>query len=264
MAPRFDSPPSTPHSFSQPRPRPPRSPGRSAQIRAQNRRRAYLERHNSYFQSSEHELSDPLLYDFLIRRFQTPAEREAEGRAKGYARVLEGSLLRGEERLAKLRERTAGTGGSDYGDQDDDNDDGREDSDEGGDRTGVGSGAYGRGSRSGSGSAPLAANGETAGKRTTTMTTFSSLNAELMPPPKTREEGLAQWEAYLRDRFIRGEDDDFDYALVDDDDEYDVLDRVDREEAWFEEEDPEWATSGEEGERGKEKILRGETGIQDY
>ncbi|KAK4248699.1 hypothetical protein C7999DRAFT_40094 [Corynascus novoguineensis] len=192
MAPRFDSPPSTPHSFSQPRPRPPRSPGRSAQIRAQNRRRAYLERHNSYFQSSEHELSDPLLYDFLIRRFQTPAEREAEGRAKGYARVLEGSLLRGEERLAKLRERT------------------------------------------------------------------------LMPPPKTREEGLAQWEAYLRDRFIRGEDDDFDYALVDDDDEYDVLDRVDREEAWFEEEDPEWATSGEEGERGKEKILRGETGVQDY
>ena len=149
--------------------------------------------------------------------------------------MLEGSLLRGEERLAKLRERTAGTGGSDHGDQDDDNDDGREGSDEGGDRVDVGSGAYGRGSGSGSGSgsAPLAAEGETTGKRTTTMTTFSSLNAELMPPPKTREEGLAQWEAYLRDRFIRGEDDEFDYALVDDDDEFDVLDRVDREEAWY-------------------------------
>ncbi|KAL2183540.1 hypothetical protein L209DRAFT_694418 [Thermothelomyces heterothallicus CBS 203.75] len=192
MAPRFDSPPSTPDSFSQPRPRPPRSPGHSAQIRIQNRRRAYLERHESYFQSIEHELSDPLLYDFLIRRFQTPAEREAEGRAKGYARVLEGSLLRGEERLAKLREQT------------------------------------------------------------------------LVPPPRTREEGRAQWEEYLRDRFIRGEDDDFDYSLVDDNEEYDVFERVDREEAWFEDEEPQWATSDEEGEGGKEKILQGETGIQDF
>ncbi|AEO61079.1 hypothetical protein MYCTH_38152 [Thermothelomyces thermophilus ATCC 42464] len=192
MAPRFDSPPSTPDSFSQPRPRPPRSPGHSAQIRIQNRRRAYLERHESYFQSMEHELSDPLLYDFLIRRFQTPAEREAEGRAKGYARVLEGSLLRGEERLAKLREQT------------------------------------------------------------------------LVPPPRTREEGRAQWEEYLRDRFIRGEDDDFDYSLVDDNEEYDVFERVDREEAWFEDEEPQWATSDEEGGGGKEKILQGETGIQDF
>ncbi|KAJ4298418.1 hypothetical protein N0V88_003448 [Collariella sp. IMI 366227] len=90
MAPRFDSPPATPNSFSQPRPRPERSPGHSAQIRAQNRRREYLERNGGYFQSGEHELADPLLYDFLIRRFQTPAEREAEGKAKGYARVLEG------------------------------------------------------------------------------------------------------------------------------------------------------------------------------
>ncbi|KAK4039587.1 hypothetical protein C8A01DRAFT_16451 [Parachaetomium inaequale] len=192
MAPRFDSPPSTPHSFSRPRPRPPRSPGHSAQIRAQNRRRAYLEKHSDYFQSGEHELADPLLYDHLIRRFQTPAEREAEGRAKGYARVLEGSLLRGEERLAKLR-------------------------------------------------------GET-----------------LTPPPKTREEGRGQWEAYLRDRFIRGEDEDFDYAAVDEDEEYDVFEREEREEAWFEEEDPEWATSGEEGAGRADKVLLGETGVQDF
>ncbi|KAH6855322.1 hypothetical protein B0I37DRAFT_442181 [Chaetomium sp. MPI-CAGE-AT-0009] len=213
MAPRFDSSPSTPLSFSQPRPRPPRSPGRLAQIRAQNRRRAYLEKHSTYFESSEHELADPLLYDSLIRRFQTPSEREAEGRQKGYARVLEGSLLRGEERLAKLREQT-------------------------------------------------------------------HPNSIPHSPPKTRAEGRAQWESFLRDRFVRGEDADFDYAMVDGDDEYDVLEREAREEAWFEAEeagwvdsDPSWADSGGSGEeergeggreRGRERVLEGETGVQDF
>lgn len=57
MVPKFDSPPSTPNSFSQPRPRAPRSPGHLARIRVQNRRRAYLDRHAEYFQSSEHELA---------------------------------------------------------------------------------------------------------------------------------------------------------------------------------------------------------------
>ncbi|KAL2020478.1 hypothetical protein VTK56DRAFT_8363 [Thermocarpiscus australiensis] len=223
---------------------------------------------------------DPLLYDFLIRRFQTPAEREAEGRAKGYARVLEGSLLRGEERLARLRAQTGAAAGVGVG-------------------VGVGIGQSGAASTStstsvsnGAGpsldstSAAAAAGssrssnggggggGGSAGE-VTTGTTFSSLAAELSPPPKTKEEGRAQWEAFLRDRFIRGEDDDFDYAAVDEDDEYDVLEREEREEAWFEDEEPEWATTGSSsssgaeeergGERAKpERVLKGETGIQDF
>lgn len=32
----------------------------------------------------------------------------------------------------------------------------------------------------------------------------------------------------------------------------------------FEDEEPQWATSDEEGEGGKDKILQGETGIQDF
>ncbi|KAG7291502.1 hypothetical protein NEMBOFW57_001521 [Staphylotrichum longicolle] len=271
MAPLLESPPSTPHSSPQPRPRPPRSPGHSAQIRAQNRRRVYLERHHAYLQSSDHELADPLLYDFLIRRFQTPAEREAEGRSKGYARVLEGSLLRGEERLAKLREQTV-------------------------QRNGVEAGAgHGEGppppsrmsaARSNGGGGGGASSGpwrpteageeeeETEDAGVVTAAGFSSLNAELTPPPRTREEGRAQWEEFLRDRFIRGEDGDFEYARVDEDDEFDVLEREEREEAWFEEEDPGWAT-GNEGEGGggsgddegggrAEKVLHGETGVQDF
>ncbi|KAK0612354.1 hypothetical protein B0T17DRAFT_584115 [Bombardia bombarda] len=203
MSPRFDSPPASPYSFSRPRPRPPRSSSQSAAIRVQNRRREYLLRNPSYFASTEHELADPLLYDSLIRRFQTPAEREAEGRAKGYARVLEGSLMRGEERLAKLAAAAAATAERDA----------------------------------------------------------ATVVAE------TRKEGEEQWETYLRERFVRGGDEDFEYLRVDDDDEYDVLERMEQEEAWFDEEDPDWANrnGGGEGRRTRvERILQGETGVQDF
>ena len=46
--------------------------------------------------------TDPLLYDRLIRRFQTPAEREAEGRAKGYSGILEADLMRSEAKMEAL------------------------------------------------------------------------------------------------------------------------------------------------------------------
>lgn len=49
-------------------------------------------------------LSDPLLYDRLVRRFQTPAEREAEGRKKGYSGILEADLYRGEAKMEALRQ----------------------------------------------------------------------------------------------------------------------------------------------------------------
>ena len=48
-------------------------------------------------------LADPLLYDRLIRRFQTTAEREAEGRKKGYSGILEADLYRSEAKLDALR-----------------------------------------------------------------------------------------------------------------------------------------------------------------
>jgi hypothetical protein len=38
----------------------------------------------------------------LIRRFQTPAEREAEGRAKGFSGVLETDILRSEAKMDAL------------------------------------------------------------------------------------------------------------------------------------------------------------------
>ncbi|KAM0307298.1 hypothetical protein ACHAPM_000010 [Fusarium culmorum] len=87
-----------------PIPRGPKSPARTAQIQSQNRRREYLARHPSYFENLEHELADPVLYERLVKRLQTPSEREAEGKAKGYGRTLEADLQRGESKLSQLKE----------------------------------------------------------------------------------------------------------------------------------------------------------------
>ncbi|KAF5011788.1 hypothetical protein FDECE_2122 [Fusarium decemcellulare] len=94
-----------------PVPRRPKSPGRAAQIQAQNRRREYLARHPSYFENLEHELADPVLYERLVKRFQTAAEREAEGKAKGYGRTLEADLQRGEAKLSQLKESNGSANG---------------------------------------------------------------------------------------------------------------------------------------------------------
>ncbi|KAJ9261434.1 hypothetical protein DTO021C3_3442 [Paecilomyces variotii] len=72
-----------------------------ASVIVKNRRKRYLDAHPEYF-SADLELADPLLYDRLIRRFQTPAEREAEGRAKGYSGALEADLRRSEAKLEAL------------------------------------------------------------------------------------------------------------------------------------------------------------------
>ena len=48
--------------------------------------------------------SDPLLYDRLVRRFQSSAEREKEGKERGYTGNLEADLVRSEAKLAALRD----------------------------------------------------------------------------------------------------------------------------------------------------------------
>ncbi|KAL2010270.1 hypothetical protein VTN00DRAFT_6077 [Thermoascus crustaceus] len=73
-----------------------------ASVQVKNRRKRYLDKHPEYFSSPDLELADPLLYDRLIRRFQTPQEREAEGRAKGFSGVLEADIMRSEAKLDAL------------------------------------------------------------------------------------------------------------------------------------------------------------------
>lgn len=174
-------------------------------IRIKNRRLRYLELHPDYF-SPTLELANPLLYDRLIRRFQSTAEREEEGRKKGYSGVLEADLLRSEAKLEALKNPDPNA-----------------------------TFTYKRGP-----------NGEI----------FAEEEDEI---PQNKEEGYARWKYEMETRFLRGDDDDFEYASVDDSEAYDNLTEEDREreEVYFGDEEPGFVL--DEGQ-----TLQGETGVQDY
>lgn len=160
---------------------------------------------------------DPLLYDALVRRFQTPAEREVDGRTKGYSRVLEGSLLRGEARLVDL--------------------------------------------------AQSATNGDGASAMSNMAKDFVTFTTETgLPKAETKEEGTERWQSYVAERFVLGYDEDFDYEPVDNNEEYDVMERRDAEDAWFDAEEPSWASDADDDfhTMNSEKPKQGQTGVQDF
>lgn len=70
--------------------------------------------------------------------------------------------------------------------------------------------------------------------------------------PQSKEEGEERWRYEMTMRFIRGEDEDFDYQEVDDYEEWDDVEAREEQEKWFEEESP-----NEEGGEGN-------TGVQDF
>ncbi|KAJ4147241.1 hypothetical protein LMH87_001779 [Akanthomyces muscarius] len=188
-----------------PVPRQRKSDAHSAQVQIQNRRREHLQRHPEYLTSIEHELADPILYERLVKRHQSAAEREAEGRAKGYGRTLEADLVRGETKLADLRE------------------------------------------------APLSSGSQAPSRPTTTTT---GIEETWDQPAESKTHGLELWQAFLTNRFVRGQDEEFDYAAVDGNEEYDGLARMEAEEQWFDEEEPARVDDA--------KRLEGETGVQDF
>ncbi|KAI9802573.1 MAG: hypothetical protein M1833_001645 [Piccolia ochrophora] len=186
---------------------------RAQRIRVKNRRKMYLDRHPDYF-SSALELADPLLYDRCIRRFQSTAEREEEGRKKGYSGVLEADLLRSEAKVAAL-----------------------------------------------------------AVPGSVTVTYERGPRGEIYPEdpddaPRNKEEGQERWRVEMTERFLRGNDDDFDYEGVDENEDLDdrAQEERDEEEKWFEEEEPRWVLGhGHSGRRSDgEGQLRGQTGVQDF
>ncbi|RAL06074.1 uncharacterized protein BO80DRAFT_395478 [Aspergillus ibericus CBS 121593] len=179
----------------------------SAGTRVKNRRKRYLDMHPEYF-SADLELADPLLYDRLIRRFQTPAEREAEGRAKGFSGVLQADLCRSEAKFEALSHPDPHAMFS-----------------------------YTRGP-----------NGE-----------ILAEDRDEIPPNK--EEGEKSWRWEMTLRFLRGEDDDFDYTTVDNNDEYD--DWTVEQDKYFDDEEPEWLVDGAD-EGDIKSHLQGETGVQDF
>ncbi|KAJ4502793.1 hypothetical protein HRR83_009493 [Exophiala dermatitidis] len=197
-------------------------------IRIKNRRKRYLDLHPEYF-GPQLELADPLLYDRLIRRFQSSAEREAEGRQKGFSGVLEADLLRSEAKLDALAHPDPNSMFT-----------------------------YKRGP-----------DGEI-------------LAEDSDDVPANKEEGFARWQWEMEARFVRGDDDDFDYSAVDVNPEYDDVKTEEREaeERYFDQQEPEFVVETEEEEaeekesglgdgddrqkRRKSHELQGETGIQDF
>ncbi|THZ82087.1 hypothetical protein D6C84_06040 [Aureobasidium pullulans] len=175
-------------------------------IRVKTRRRRYLEQNGDYFDSPSLELADPLLYDRMIRRFQSAAEREADGREKGYSGMLEADLMRSEAKIDALNHPDPNS--------------------------------------------PLIYRRDASGA-------ITAVEQDEEDRPKTKEEGLSKWREYVEMRFLRGEDQDFDYKVVDEDERYDDLDwdRREREENYFEQEEAEFVGEGEK---------KGETGVQDY
>lgn len=86
-----------------------------------------------------------------------------------------------------------------------------------------------------------------------------SVEADAEDRAADREEGLQRWREMMSQRFLRGEDEEFDYAgLVDGEDGYDDLDEERRQglEDWLDGEEAEFV--------GATGSPRGETGIQDF
>lgn len=84
--------------------------------------------------------------------------------------------------------------------------------------------------------------------------------------PENKEHGAELWREFLSERFIRGLDEDFDYDVVDNSDEYDGVARREAEAEWFDDEEPSWADEGESAEEGEapRRARHGEMGIQDF
>jgi hypothetical protein len=180
---------------------------RSQRLVAKNRRKRYLEIHPEYFNDSSLELADPLLYDRLIRRFQTAREREAEGQRKGFSGQMSTDLWRAEAKKHALK----------YTDPNS-------------------LFTYTRGPQG------------------------QIVEEDKDEVPMTKEEGKAWWVDEMTQRFLSGADDDFEYKTVDENDKYDDEKERDIQDAYFDSMDSDFDSDGE----GKEKVLTGETGIQDY
>ncbi|RCI16865.1 hypothetical protein L249_1778 [Ophiocordyceps polyrhachis-furcata BCC 54312] len=73
-----------------------------------------------------------------------------------------------------------------------------------------------------------------------------------------KSHGQQLWRHFVRERFLRGDDDEFDYHTVDQDEDLDVEASKSAEEAWFDDEEPAWTDDNADNEQ------KGETGIQDF
>lgn len=85
--------------------------------------------------------------------------------------------------------------------------------------------------------------------------------------PGSKEEGEERWRRIMSLRFLSGDDADFDYAQVDDSDEYDGAEQArDAEDAYYEDEAPSYIVQDKVKTNTSdiEDSLTGQTGVQDF
>lgn len=152
-------------------------------------------------------LPDTLLYDRLVRRHQTAAEREQQGRERDYASKLEADLVRSEAKLEAVHHPDPNSPV-----------------------------VYSR-----------QANGEIIG-----IDQDQSFGEE-----PSKDYDWERWVDVMGQRFLRGEDGDFDYRAVDQNDDYDDRDEEARAglERYLEGEEESFVGDGRPS---------GETGVQDF
>ncbi|KAI4155645.1 MAG: hypothetical protein LQ340_000864 [Diploschistes diacapsis] len=240
------------------------------------RRRRYLETHPSYFASAsaEAELSEPLAYDRWVRRHLNASEREAEGKKRGFAGTLEAGLLRGEARregvndsrgykeLANRRE-TKVEGGAEtvdwsvaesppgevveLGQPETEGDAGLEEEEDLPEDDVMSDIAHLR---------ERIAESQSVRLRQRPRQPILLPAQAISDGAKTyaKRQGEERWRALLAERFVSGLDENFDYTIVDEDEELEG-DWAGRqaEEGWFEEQESEI-----------EGNVEGESGIQDF
>lgn len=142
----------------------------------------------------------------MIRRFQSAAEREVDGRKKGYSGMLEADMMRSEAKVAALAHPDPNS--------------------------------------------PLVYQRDASG-------TITAVEQDEEDRPKSRQEGMDKWKWVMGQRFLRGEDHDFEYNEVDGNDQYNdwAEDTRKRQDEYFD---------GEEAEFIGEGRNMGETGVQDF
>lgn len=162
--------------------------------------------------------AEPALYDSHIRRFQTNDEKLRDVQGRGFAERLEQGMLLWQDRARQRETQTGPTQEQDAP------------------PSPCSSYTLGRSTRP---SRPGSAEPETrpaveCPDDTPDRPSFMWLEPEeeLRSPATSREDGILKWTALLRKKFILGEDDEFDYSTVDDNEKYDVHLKQEREEAW--------------------------------
>ncbi|KAK6504927.1 hypothetical protein TWF481_006862 [Arthrobotrys musiformis] len=231
------------------------------EIATRNRRLIYLQTHDEYFTKTEHAFSLPTLYDQLVSRFMSGRDRREHAADPAsqtkFSEILARDLERGEDRMENLRRQQKV-------EDEEDEDEMEEVEDEEGNIVMKSKRQESNTDFEGE-EGPIDAE-----KLDADILIRADSNGEFMNV-QDGEEAWEIWKDILSRRFIRGDDEDFDYDSVDrpggaGDPNHLIEVEIERDgwEEYFDEEEADVYTEQDGKKYSGGKIMEGETGIQDF